>query len=185
MKSIRQINTLPRERSKGWQSRLDEIHAASEAEAKDFARHHFTITVNQKLEDMRRALETQTYFAKMSTRELKAVGIWQSSNATGNVFGSWLVMDRLGPGFAAVRKIAGGFFPSELDAIIQTIWDTLDRVEDIRQRHYLVPAADRHFKDLSGEIEPLCEEFKRCVMAFYAAAKSRYDLPKLGGEGAK
>lgn len=179
-KSIREVNTLPRDRYMGWQTRLNEVKAADVPAMKELACHHFSRALDQKMYGVRRALENQASFAKTSKRDLKVAGKWQSSNAIGNVFGSWLVMDRLDPGIAAIRKLAGGVLPPELESIIQCIWRTLDRVETVRRRYFSThPATQRHFVDLSDEIWPLCDELETAIRAFYARAKCLYGLDDL------
>ena len=186
MKSILAINKPPRNRRTDWNHRIEAIRAVDDAEAKELARHHFLLAQVDCIGDLKRGITDQSKFAKMSKAELKMVGKWQAHNAVNRVFGSCRVMQRFQPGLLAITKLAGGVLPSDLREIEQKIWRTLGQMEEVRRRYYSYnsPAA-RLTIDLSSEMRPLCDELYNQIVAIYALAQSRYDLPDIEIGGAQ
>lgn len=169
----------------GWQSRIDEVHAANAARTKEIAIHHTSRFVDENLDDIKRALEDQSRYANMSIRQSKALdrGREHAHDAARRVFRSWMVMQRVRPAVEAITKLAGGVLPLDLQEIYPEIWRVLERVDEIRRWFYSsAHTADERLRiDLSLELLPLCDEMEALVLKLYVLAKPRYDLPDLNG----
>lgn len=181
MKSIIEMNTLPRDRFMGWQFRIEEIDSADEAQTRDLARHHFLIALHEYIGEIRSALAKHGHFVKMPKAERHVIDAQDVLDAARAVFGSFKIMDRLEPAEKAVEKLAGGSLPPDLREVQRQYWQVLHDAEGLRQRFYspTISPAERLSIDLSEDLGPRCEELQRLLTAFYEIARARYGLPEI------
>ena len=179
MKSIVQLNTFPRARHKSWQVRIDGVDAADDAGTQDLARHHFLIALAHRFDDIRFALDYQSELSKVSDREQRSGRRREAAQAADGAFQSFVIWDRLGPGIAAITKVAGGELPADLDEVRLRMWGILEDVDAVQENFYSMRAAQRRTVDLSEELRPLCDELEKLTLAFYEMARARYGLPEM------
>jgi len=172
MNSIIQSNRPPANRFVGWQTRLDEVDVANEEDVRDLARHHFLHAQHYLIANIKTVLTK--YTTAVSSGRARDIG-----NAARAAFDSFRVFDRLGPGIAAIKKIASGRLPKDLEAIEQQIWQVLDAADKIREAFYAKPPSKRRTVNLALDLAPLCDELHRLILDFYRVARTHFNLPEI------
>ena len=154
-------------------------------QAVDDVRHQFSRFLDEDLANLRNALERQSRFAVMP--KLEGFDRQHANWATDGVFTLCSDMPRLDRAFGALKRLSCRTLPAKLSPLDEAISRTREKLGGVRKRFY-PPACyveQRLRTNLAEIIGPLCDELEGLVIAYYAAAKSLYDLPELDGTGPK
>lgn len=97
------------------------------------------------------------------------------------VFASFTVMDRVGPGVAALRQVNDGRLPNFFAVRMESIWALLTEVEGVRRCVMAMPAANRLRLSLDPLVGSQDQKLRTVTLEMAVEASRLAGLPEFSG----
>lgn len=159
-----------------WQTRLDEVKRADREELRTYVPHHLARAIDEEVDTIPDAYSQ--YDRWIPRRETVHPDDWEteSRERARMLFRSFMIMGRVEPGIEALRRLAGGELPAEIEDELAHVWTLLERVERVRQLYESVSSEDRWQLPWTSFLEPLRLELRKALLNLERMANYEFEL---------